>query len=154
MRQKIPGTFPLRSFGGAFRTLGDKSPTPLQQKCKADFRAFPPRKLQQSRFKSGAERREKFEVLGVWGSKTLTKSRTSGRRPDLCFCAFASHKQADSENQLQSTRLLWGRRWPTTRSTAMQLLANKPCQRCCGCWPTTQSIAGVGQRPSQRQCGC
>ena len=35
-------SFPLGSFGGAFRTLGDKNPTLLQQKCKADFRAIPP----------------------------------------------------------------------------------------------------------------
>ena len=59
---------------------GNRFPTPLETFSVRDFAAFPPRNFQHSRFKSGAERREKFQVLGLCESKILNKSRTSGGR--------------------------------------------------------------------------
>ena len=49
--------------------------------------AFPPRNLQHSRFESGAERREKFQVLGLWECKILNKNRTFGAPPKPVFCS-------------------------------------------------------------------
>ncbi len=76
--------FPL---GKALQRMENEKPLfyPPRNFSRARFFRLPPQKLQHSRFKSGAERREKFQVLGLCESKILNKSRTSGRRPNLCF---------------------------------------------------------------------